>query len=186
MHFMHMEAASRLQVRVAMDSLSSLRHSPAWSPNLERLRMVVGIGSSAAANCYPRLIKLGSRPRLGSSSVCSASASSTATPSKAAEPRKERDLVFVAGATGRVGSRAVRELIKLGFRVRAAVRDAQRATSLVQVPYFFVTFFFEGFSLLNYALYSKRPVAYFSPTFNLFELICAERPVAGRCGCREA
>jgi hypothetical protein len=31
---------------------------------------------------------------------------------------------------------AVRELIKLGFRVRAAVRDAQRASSLVQVTYF--------------------------------------------------
>lgn len=38
----------------------------------------------------------------------------------------------MAGATGRVGSRAVRELMKLGFRVRAAVRNAQRATSLVQ------------------------------------------------------
>jgi len=38
----------------------------------------------------------------------------------------------VAGATGRVGSRAVRELIKLGFRVRAAVRNAQRASTLVQ------------------------------------------------------
>nr|CAB3451629.1 unnamed protein product [Digitaria exilis] len=43
---------------------------------------------------------------------------------------KEKDLVFVAGATGRVGSRAVRELVKLGFRVRAAVRNVQRASSL--------------------------------------------------------
>ncbi|CAH2053351.1 unnamed protein product [Thlaspi arvense] len=45
---------------------------------------------------------------------------------------KEQDLVFVAGATGKVGSRTVRELLKLGFRVRAGVRSAQRASSLVQ------------------------------------------------------
>ncbi|XP_020403291.1 tic62 protein isoform X1 [Zea mays] len=49
-----------------------------------------------------------------------------------APAQKEKEVVFVAGATGRVGSRAVRELMKLGFRVRAAVRNAQRATSLVQ------------------------------------------------------
>jgi NADPH:quinone reductase-like Zn-dependent oxidoreductase len=51
-----------------------------------------------------------------------------------APAQKEKEVVFVAGATGRVGSRAVRELMKLGFRVRAAVRNARRATSLVQVP----------------------------------------------------
>ncbi|XP_010487816.1 PREDICTED: protein TIC 62, chloroplastic-like [Camelina sativa] len=45
---------------------------------------------------------------------------------------KEEDTVFVAGATGKVGSRTVRELLKLGFRVRAGVRSAQRAGSLVQ------------------------------------------------------
>ncbi|XP_039068660.1 protein TIC 62, chloroplastic-like isoform X2 [Hibiscus syriacus] len=45
---------------------------------------------------------------------------------------KDEDLAFVAGATGRVGSRTVRELLKLGFRVRAGVRSAQRAESLVQ------------------------------------------------------
>ncbi|KAL0743531.1 hypothetical protein Bca4012_085044 [Brassica carinata] len=45
---------------------------------------------------------------------------------------KEQDLVFVAGATGKVGSRTVRELLKLGFRVKAGVRSAQRAASLVQ------------------------------------------------------
>ncbi|XP_059653951.1 protein TIC 62, chloroplastic [Cornus florida] len=45
---------------------------------------------------------------------------------------KVEDLVFVAGGTGRVGSRTVRELLKLGFRVRAGVRSAQRAESLVQ------------------------------------------------------
>uniref|UniRef100_A0A453L5R3 NAD(P)-binding domain-containing protein n=1 Tax=Aegilops tauschii subsp. strangulata TaxID=200361 RepID=A0A453L5R3_AEGTS len=50
----------------------------------------------------------------------------------ATTPVKEQDLVFVAGATGKVGSRTVRELIKLGFRVRAAVRSKERASPLVQ------------------------------------------------------
>ncbi|XVF01426.1 hypothetical protein REPUB_Repub04eG0088100 [Reevesia pubescens] len=45
---------------------------------------------------------------------------------------KDEDLAFVAGATGRVGSRTVRELLKLGFRVRAGVRSAQKADTLVQ------------------------------------------------------
>ncbi|XP_065856262.1 protein TIC 62, chloroplastic [Euphorbia lathyris] len=45
---------------------------------------------------------------------------------------KDDNVAFVAGATGKVGSRTVRELIKLGFRVRAGVRSAQRAQTLVQ------------------------------------------------------
>lgn len=45
---------------------------------------------------------------------------------------KDEDLAFVAGATGRVGSRTVRELLKLGFRVRAGVRTAQKAEALIQ------------------------------------------------------
>ncbi|PKA50424.1 Protein TIC 62, chloroplastic [Apostasia shenzhenica] len=45
---------------------------------------------------------------------------------------KDKVTVFVAGATGRVGSRTVRELLKLGFWVRAGVRSAQRAEVLVQ------------------------------------------------------
>ncbi|KAJ9152889.1 hypothetical protein P3X46_026397 [Hevea brasiliensis] len=45
---------------------------------------------------------------------------------------KDDNLVFVAGATGRVGSRTVRELLKLGFQVRAGVRSAEKAQTLVQ------------------------------------------------------
>ncbi|KAL2523827.1 hypothetical protein Adt_08881 [Abeliophyllum distichum] len=45
---------------------------------------------------------------------------------------KDSNLVFVAGATGKVGSRAVRELLKLGFKVRAGVWNIQRSESLVQ------------------------------------------------------
>ncbi|GMY05870.1 protein TIC 62, chloroplastic, partial [Fagus crenata] len=48
------------------------------------------------------------------------------------EDLKDENLVFVAGATGRVGSRTVRELLKLGFQVRAGVRSAERAEALVQ------------------------------------------------------
>nr|XP_025692507.1 platelet-activating factor acetylhydrolase IB subunit alpha [Arachis hypogaea] len=45
---------------------------------------------------------------------------------------KDDNLVFVAGATGRVGSRTVRELIKHGFKVRAGVRSAERAGPLIK------------------------------------------------------
>ncbi|KAF3435627.1 hypothetical protein FNV43_RR22718 [Rhamnella rubrinervis] len=45
---------------------------------------------------------------------------------------KDENLAFVAGATGRVGSRTVRELLKLGFQVRAGVRSAEKAEALVQ------------------------------------------------------
>ncbi|XP_059435064.1 protein TIC 62, chloroplastic isoform X3 [Corylus avellana] len=48
------------------------------------------------------------------------------------EDWKDENVVFVAGATGRVGSRTVRELLKLGFQVRAGVRSAQKAETLVQ------------------------------------------------------
>ncbi|GLU09007.1 hypothetical protein SLE2022_258870 [Rubroshorea leprosula] len=45
---------------------------------------------------------------------------------------KDENLAFVAGATGRAGSRTVRELLKLGFRVRAGVRSAQKVENLVE------------------------------------------------------
>lgn len=45
---------------------------------------------------------------------------------------ENEDVVYVAGATGKVGSRTVRELLKLGYRVRAGVRSASRAESLVE------------------------------------------------------
>lgn len=118
-------------------SLSPLRHghpsssSPAScntsrpSPWLLKLKQRSLISSSNSLPARPRAWP----PR------ASASASSAATPPPPQQQQKEKDLVFVAGATGRVGSRAVRELIKLGFRVRAAVRNAERASSLVQVPY---------------------------------------------------
>lgn len=35
-------------------------------------------------------------------------------------------LVFVAGSTGRLGARIVRELLKQGYRVRAGVRNMDK------------------------------------------------------------
>ncbi|KAI7758267.1 hypothetical protein M8C21_003613, partial [Ambrosia artemisiifolia] len=51
---------------------------------------------------------------------------------KTKDEEKDVNVVFVAGATGKVGSRTVRELLKLGFNVRAGVRSTQRAESLVK------------------------------------------------------
>ncbi|KAJ7570684.1 hypothetical protein O6H91_01G131300 [Diphasiastrum complanatum] len=45
---------------------------------------------------------------------------------------KDNNVVFVAGATGKVGSRTVRELLKLGFTVRAGVRNIEKAKSFFQ------------------------------------------------------
>ncbi|KAH9620595.1 hypothetical protein KSS87_005709 [Heliosperma pusillum] len=62
----------------------------------------------------------------------------TRVSSTAAETTQEnadsevKDTVFVAGATGKVGSRTVRELLKKGFQVRAGVRSAQRAENLIR------------------------------------------------------
>ncbi|XP_024637320.1 protein TIC 62, chloroplastic isoform X2 [Medicago truncatula] len=64
--------------------------------------------------------------------VSGSTKSSTAEGIPEKKDSKDDNLVFVAGATGKVGSRTVRELIKLGFKVRAGVRSAQRAGSLVQ------------------------------------------------------
>lgn len=137
-----MEAAStsrlNLGLGVGMDTVASVslsplpRHGhPSFSspapcrpgPRLLKQRSLTS-GASNLPSAAPR-----SRPRPWSSSGAAAAAPPPPPPQK----EKEKDLVFVAGATGRVGSRAVRELIKLGFRVRAAVRSAERASSLVQV-----------------------------------------------------
>lgn len=73
------------------------------------------------------------RPRSSvSAQVTTGSSAKTADAIKQEKVSKDNDLVFVAGATGRVGSRTVRELLRLGFRVRAGVRCAQRAETLVQ------------------------------------------------------
>ncbi|WOL03087.1 protein TIC 62, chloroplastic isoform X1 [Canna indica] len=73
------------------------------------------------------------RPRTSGFTKAAASSNAKAVEVNKQETNsKDQDLAFVAGATGRVGSRLVRELLKLGFRVRAGVRSAQRAEPLVQ------------------------------------------------------
>ena len=41
--------------------------------------------------------------------------------------------MFVAGATGRLGARVVRELLGAGYRVRAGVRSAEKADDFIQI-----------------------------------------------------
>ncbi|MCO5578619.1 hypothetical protein L7F22_032463 [Adiantum nelumboides] len=45
---------------------------------------------------------------------------------------KSNTTVFVAGATGKVGSKTVRELLKLGFSVRASTRNVEKAQALFE------------------------------------------------------
>lgn len=45
---------------------------------------------------------------------------------------KDNNVVFVAGATGKVGSRVVKELVKSGFQVRAGVRAVARGQALLE------------------------------------------------------
>ncbi|KAI5066014.1 hypothetical protein GOP47_0018638 [Adiantum capillus-veneris] len=51
---------------------------------------------------------------------------------KSQSQAKSNKVVFVAGATGKVGSRTVRELLKLGFSVRASTRNAEKAQALFE------------------------------------------------------
>eukprot|EP00898_Chlorokybus_atmophyticus_P002104 jgi/Chlat1/2895/Chrsp2S04629 len=46
--------------------------------------------------------------------------------------RNDSNTIFVAGATGRLGARIVRELLQRGFNVRAGVRNPEKAQALLQ------------------------------------------------------
>ncbi|KAI4298378.1 hypothetical protein L6164_031949 [Bauhinia variegata] len=93
---------------------------------------VLKFSDSMKYPCDAKGRKLKIRGTRAQASGSTKSSSSTAEDVVGNKDSKDENLVFVAGATGRVGSRAVRELMKLGFRVRAGVRSAQRANALVQ------------------------------------------------------
>ncbi|CAA7393829.1 unnamed protein product [Spirodela intermedia] len=93
-------------------------------------------GTSSSNRCPDarrRLRFIGFTPRTGGSVQGATGLNPKATAeAKVETSSKDGNLAFVAGATGRVGSRTVRELLKLGLRVRAGVRNAQRAETLLQ------------------------------------------------------
>ncbi|VVA15169.1 PREDICTED: TIC 62 [Prunus dulcis] len=81
---------------------------------------------------YPHARKLGFLHIKAQASGTAKFSSEIVEPTSKEVDLKDENLAFVAGATGKVGSRTVRELLKLGFQVRAGVRNAQRAETLVQ------------------------------------------------------
>eukprot|EP00983_Pelagomonas_calceolata_P128102 1161477-Pelagomonas_calceolata.AAC.2 len=49
------------------------------------------------------------------------------------QPKKQAKTVFVAGSTGRVGARIVRELLAQGYTVRAGCRNVESAQEAIDV-----------------------------------------------------
>ncbi|KAK9677877.1 hypothetical protein RND81_11G173600 [Saponaria officinalis] len=82
--------------------------------------------------CRNHRFSCASPPHLLSCGVTRFSSATLETALEKDDSADEEVTVFVAGATGKVGSRTVRELLKMGFRVRAGVRNAQRAETLIQ------------------------------------------------------
>lgn len=116
-----------------LPSSSSLRRATLEKPTSFFSQALVSPSNSKrhpdVRNACPRKY----RPRLSvSAQVTTGSSSKTGDAIKQEMISNDYDVAFVAGATGRVGSRTVRELLKLGFRVRAGVRSVQRAGTLVE------------------------------------------------------
>ncbi|CAH1451071.1 unnamed protein product [Lactuca virosa] len=102
-----------------------------------------GFTESQQFICYRQLIKsFGTKRSVQSNAIklrpvrfkvqAAATTGLQPTETKTKDGEEDGNLIFVAGATGKVGSRTVRELLKLGFNVRAGVRSIQRAESLVK------------------------------------------------------
>ncbi|KAL6213493.1 hypothetical protein ACLB2K_012940 [Fragaria x ananassa] len=121
-----MEACS-LQSATVTTVPSSLSHGFKDKPFLRG--QVLKISNSKR---YPNVRKIGFHCTKAQASGTNNSSSEIVEKVTGRVGLKDENVVFVAGATGKVGSRAVRELLKLGFQVRAGVRSAQRAATLVQ------------------------------------------------------
>ncbi|XP_078170952.1 protein TIC 62, chloroplastic-like isoform X5 [Carex rostrata] len=88
--------------------------------------------ASSLVDTNRRFFQCSAMPSSSMKASATGSVASASGISKQEGASKEKDVVFVAGSTGKVGSRLVRELLKLGFRVRAGVRSSQRAGPLLQ------------------------------------------------------
>ncbi|GER50399.1 NAD(P)-binding Rossmann-fold superfamily protein [Striga asiatica] len=116
--------------RVQSPAVSSIpRTAPLEKPFLCGPTILKLVGQNRTCPDARKLRFIDSRARASDTTIIKCQAQDT-VPSSSSQ--KDGNLVFVAGATGRVGSRTVRELLKLGFNVRAGVRSVQRAGSLVQ------------------------------------------------------
>ncbi|ESR36380.1 hypothetical protein CICLE_v10028081mg [Citrus x clementina] len=130
-------SCNNFYVEMEICSLQSQTLSSIPSPLSRNGLIVKSFGScqilkfpSSKKFSHPRKLKLPDFKAQASGTINIRSEAVGVTPTKA--DSKDDNLAFVAGATGKVGSRTVRELLKLGFRVRAGVRSVQRAENLVQ------------------------------------------------------
>lgn len=82
----------------------------------------------AQANENP-FVKIGSQLVKAGSQLTE---SLTGTTRVAKKNAVDDNVVFVAGATGRLGARAVKECVRAGFTVRAGVRDLDKGNELIE------------------------------------------------------
>ncbi|GLI70199.1 hypothetical protein VaNZ11_015011 [Volvox africanus] len=71
--------------------------------------------------------------RIGSTGTVQLKSSKEEKKTLATKDGRDDNVVFVAGATGRTGARVVRELLELGFTVRAGARSVEAAESALAV-----------------------------------------------------
>ncbi|GAB2274409.1 hypothetical protein Dimus_009175 [Dionaea muscipula] len=86
-----------------------------------------GVGAAPSSNPLGLLFNLGKLPEARALVPVVG-----ISPAKLSSRRKDPDTVFVAGATGVVGIRLVRSLLRQGFKVRAGVPDLDAAQELAR------------------------------------------------------
>ncbi|KAG0627969.1 hypothetical protein M758_2G240600 [Ceratodon purpureus] len=84
-----------------------------------------GVGRSGYGVCVRKSVLRGFRAQSGATNVERGAEITSGS-------GKDNNVVFVAGATGNVGSRVVRELVKSGFQVRAGVRAVAKGQALLE------------------------------------------------------
>ncbi|GAB4814594.1 hypothetical protein N2152v2_001640 [Parachlorella kessleri] len=82
--------------------------------------------------------------------------------------------IFVAGATGRLGARIVRELLSQGYRVRAGVRSIDKAENFVRTAANFGLLSGEELALLDVIPYNlEQPETFEGAIGNAGRVVCA-------------